>query len=186
MKILVCALCIFSAQSFACGTWILEDMQSQRKIRFKKFGVEWIDAKRPDPEFMNSGKDSAFLIQGHRLDYANMQLRYLKLNSYSPKAKRIFEAEILGTLSEAMIQTKKSGTYQISTSQSQDDEKSIQLVVTHGGKTVAQGNLKVDCQTQGEAREQEIKHQRKRVASYFAWKELGLDPFAKPVENWWR
>ena len=63
-------------QALACGTWIFEDLESEKNIRFKISGIELVNHSGPDPEFMQASRETAFFSQGDRLRLKKDDLRF--------------------------------------------------------------------------------------------------------------
>lgn len=168
---------LVSEFSFACGSWTFKDLEIGKKIRFKISGVELIDDQRPDPEFMQTSKEAAFFTHGDRVRLKGKELRLSKYIGEQKNGKRIFSTDSIGSFSNSTLKLKSGAEYRIVFS---DGEKKIRIENANK-QLLGEGQLSEEFSKCTDMRAAQIY----RVAYYLIWKNMKVDPFVKPIKNWW-
>jgi hypothetical protein len=169
---LLASFCFFgSIQALACGGWVLKDLQAKREIRFLVESLLVIDSANPDPTFMRTGRAQPSLINGDRLVLEGTDVILKKRLGREAGGKRRFDSQKIGAFKDGALDLGEGRRYVLS----RDGSK---ITVKNGDDLEAEGTVSAGCETGKNA-------QIRRVAFYLAWKTLGLDPYAKPLTNWW-
>jgi hypothetical protein len=167
-----------SSQALACGSWLFKDYSSNSHLKFLNRQIELDDKKRPNPRFMSAHNRRAFFSNGDRIKYTSHNkielLSYLRVGS---KGKRTFKKSSLGSYSQLKAKIKGYGTIEVKLSPTHPH----QLSAFVQGKKVGEGVVTKEACLQNS----NIQKQARRVMSYYIWLSQKIDPYKKPVANWW-
>jgi hypothetical protein len=153
-------------------------MESEKSYTFKVSGIELVDQSRPDPEFMQASQDAAFFAQGDRVRLRGETLRYSRLAGKTDSGQRKFVTQSIGSFSkDGLLKLNGVGKYSIAFS---GNNKMIQ-VHDSNKKLVGQGEMTKEFSKCHDTRLNQVN----RVAFFFVWRNMKIDPYANPTENWW-